>query len=396
MKLKMNLTKEYGIVLEGGGAKGGYQIGAWKALREAGIRIKGISGVSVGALNGAMMCMDDIEGASKLWENISYSQIMDVDDKNMEGLITGNLKIIPNIGQIIKDSIKIIADGGVDITPLRTLIKETISEERIRQSPIDLYITTYSVTEHKLLDVDVKETPEGLIGDMLLASAYFLAFKNEKLHGKKYMDGGGWNNIPLDSLLNRNYEDIIVIRIYGLGQEKKVEIPEGAMIYTIAPRRPLVKILEFDSKKIKKNMNMGYYDAQRILYGLEGKWYYLDMPAEESYYFHKMIDLVRKMIDRLGEDVVMDEKQKLTGYRAAMEIGMPKLVKALGVKPDGGYKEIYLTMLENAAKSLRINPFHIYTETELIGLIKKKLSQSKKNQDELPIFLDNLDSLFSL
>lgn len=35
MELKLDLTKEYGIVLEGGGAKGAYQIGAWKALREA-------------------------------------------------------------------------------------------------------------------------------------------------------------------------------------------------------------------------------------------------------------------------------------------------------------------------------------------------------------------------
>ena len=34
MELKLDLTKEYGLVLEGGGAKGSYQIGAWKALRE--------------------------------------------------------------------------------------------------------------------------------------------------------------------------------------------------------------------------------------------------------------------------------------------------------------------------------------------------------------------------
>ena len=31
---KIDLNREYGIVLEGGGAKGAYQVGAWKALRE--------------------------------------------------------------------------------------------------------------------------------------------------------------------------------------------------------------------------------------------------------------------------------------------------------------------------------------------------------------------------
>ena len=44
MRFQLDLTKEYGIVLEGGGARGSYQIGAWKALREAGIKIRGIAG----------------------------------------------------------------------------------------------------------------------------------------------------------------------------------------------------------------------------------------------------------------------------------------------------------------------------------------------------------------
>ena len=69
IKLQLDPTKEYGIVLEGGGAKGAYQVGAWAALLEAGIKIKGIAGTSVGALNGALMCMDDLREAEKLWDN---------------------------------------------------------------------------------------------------------------------------------------------------------------------------------------------------------------------------------------------------------------------------------------------------------------------------------------
>ena len=76
MKPVIDLTNEYGLVLEGGGAKGAYQIGAWKALREAGVKLKGIAGTSVGALNGALICMGDYENARKVWENITYSRIM--------------------------------------------------------------------------------------------------------------------------------------------------------------------------------------------------------------------------------------------------------------------------------------------------------------------------------
>ena len=57
MKPVLDLTKEYGLVLDGGGARGAYQIGAWKALREAGVKIEAVAGTSVGALNGALICM---------------------------------------------------------------------------------------------------------------------------------------------------------------------------------------------------------------------------------------------------------------------------------------------------------------------------------------------------
>ena len=79
MQPVIDLSREYGLVLEGGGAKGAYQIGAWRALKEAGVRIRGVAGTSVGALNGALICMDDLEQAEKLWKTIAYSKVMDVD-----------------------------------------------------------------------------------------------------------------------------------------------------------------------------------------------------------------------------------------------------------------------------------------------------------------------------
>ncbi|OYO51117.1 hypothetical protein CG709_20055, partial [Lachnotalea glycerini] len=59
----IDLSKEYGIVLEGGGAKGAYQIGAWKAFEEVGVKVNAVAGTSVGALNAAMICMGDYKKA---------------------------------------------------------------------------------------------------------------------------------------------------------------------------------------------------------------------------------------------------------------------------------------------------------------------------------------------
>ena len=85
----LDLTKEYGLVLDGGGARGAYQIGAWKALKEAGVKISAVAGTSVGALNGALICMDDLEKAEKIWSEMEFSHVMSVDDDWMRQLFQG-------------------------------------------------------------------------------------------------------------------------------------------------------------------------------------------------------------------------------------------------------------------------------------------------------------------
>ena len=124
MESKLDLTKEYGIVFDGGGARGAYQIGAWKALREAGVKVCAVAGTSVGALNGALLCMGDVEKAEKIWQDITFSQVMDVEDDWMERLFQGEIPV----GEFITQMHQILHDGGVDITPLRELIHECVDE----------------------------------------------------------------------------------------------------------------------------------------------------------------------------------------------------------------------------------------------------------------------------
>ena len=74
--------KEYGLVLAGGGTRGAYQVGVWKALGELGIKIKGITGTSIGALNGALFLQDDFSTLIKMYENIKIKNIMNVNGIN--------------------------------------------------------------------------------------------------------------------------------------------------------------------------------------------------------------------------------------------------------------------------------------------------------------------------
>lgn len=371
----IDVDKEYGIVLEGGGAKGAYQIGVWKALKEAGLKISAIAGASVGALNGALICMDDIEKAETVWRDISYSKVMDVKDDIMEKLIKRQLPI----KEAIKEAIKFLGDGGVDVTPLKNLIAEHIEEELIRKSRIQFYVLTFSLTELKELDLDVKDIPEGLLGDLLLASAYFPGFKNEKIHGSKYLDGGMFNNVPIESLIKRGYKNIIVIRIFGAGLEKRVKISEDVNIIQIEPRVNLGNMFEFDKKKSTRNMNIGYYDGLRAIYNLKGKIYYIEEIHEECYYLNQFLSLENDVKVQLAEKYKLETKKELLN-RNVFEVILPAIASELKLSKEWSYSELYIAMLEASAKLYRIKKYKLYTSDMLINEIRKKDRYLKKMQ----------------
>nr|WP_314460326.1 patatin-like phospholipase family protein [uncultured Clostridium sp.] len=375
MELKLDLEREYGLVLEGGGAKGAYQIGAWKALKEAEVKIRGVAGASVGSLNGALICMDDLERAEEIWKNIDYSQVMSVSNETMEALKKKDFKSL-NLQELIAKGFQLVKEGGFDITPLKNLIADVVGdEEKILNSDRELYSITYSVSDRKELVVDLRKGEMGTVKDILLASAYFLAFKNEKLGGKRYMDGGGFNNVPLDVLIDHGYEDIIVIRIYGWGfdKERVVKIPDGIKVYHIAPRQDLGGILEFDKKQARKNLTLGYYDAKRFLYDLAGRIYYIDAPKTEPYYFDKMMSEM-ELLKLYRKDIIgADGLEALTGYRAFTETLFPKLAAEFKLKEGWDYKDMYLGLLEDLAKRLKVKRFRIYTVEELLLEIRRKI-----------------------
>ncbi|WDU82363.1 patatin-like phospholipase family protein [Caloramator sp. Dgby_cultured_2] len=83
------------------------------------------------------------------------------------------------------------------------MLNKVIDEEKIRKSPIDLGIVTFSLTDFKPVEVFKDEIPEGKLVDYLLASACFPAFKPHEIDNKKFIDGGIYDNIPLSLMLKR-------------------------------------------------------------------------------------------------------------------------------------------------------------------------------------------------
>ena len=84
--------KNYGLVLCGGGGKGAYQIGVFKALHQLGLDtcIKGVAGASAGALNAMLFLNGSYDTAEDVWTNIRPIQFLDIEPEgycSREGIL---------------------------------------------------------------------------------------------------------------------------------------------------------------------------------------------------------------------------------------------------------------------------------------------------------------------
>ena len=153
--------------------------------------------------------------------------------------------------------------------------------------------------------------------------------------------------VPISALISRGYKDLIVLRIYGTGIERRVKVPDDVNITTISPSGDLGNILNFSSDQSAVNMAMGYYDAQKVLYGLYGNTYYIDRTLSEMDAYELLVRHLHSPGDSL---------------RQLNEEILPSFAKKLGCQGD--YYEIFIAMMERLAQSCSVTPFRIRTDRE--------------------------------
>ena len=358
MELKIDNSKTYAIALEGGGAKGGYEIGVWQALDEAGIKYNAVSGTSVGALNGGLMAMRDLPRAIDAWNNMKLGKVIELDEEQEENLsraFNGDIGL-DDVQRLIPEALEIIKNRGLDVAPLRAWVREVVDAKAIKESDVELYIATVSITDRKALEVKVNDLPEDQICAMLLASAYHPTFKLEKLGGKFYTDGGFVDTLPLHALVTNGYKDIIAVRIPGIGHNRRFKMPDDVNVTYIATNADLGGVLNFDAEQSRRDIAIGYLDAKRVLYGLYGKHYYIE----------------RSMTDREALNMLLDSLETGVNLRQFCERDLPRVARHLDA--EGDYYELLIAVLEDAAAKQDIDNMRIYKDTELVA----KLEESRE------------------
>ena len=370
---KLGDKMKKGLVLEGGGTKGAYQIGAYRALTDLGIQFTGIAGTSIGALNGALIAQGDFDAMEDIWVNYDYKSFMNIDEDTYERYKNLEMKA-KNFHDVVELMNKARKKQGIDISPLRKLLEEKIDEDKIRKSNIDFGITTAywdGKIFPKLLYTD--DIPEGRLVDYLIASASLPIFNLERMDDKLYLDGMFFDNIPVSLLEDKGYKDIVVIRLLDdfLGR-RNLSRYQDINIKTIIPSEYLGGSLNKDRDNVEKNINLGYLDTMKAYGRYEGIKYYFnaDYKFDENYCFEKFRKIEKETIEILLN--ILGIKREPT-LRTLMENVIPKTGELIGLPKEFSYKDLFYCIYEKKLEENNINRVRLYDFSKVVNVVNKNI-----------------------
>ena len=360
----MDKSKKYGIVLGGGGSKGAYQIGVWKAISELEISYTAVTGTSVGALNGAFMAQEDLIDALHVWNNMDNTAVM----KDMPPLTEDDNNFIDVMRAFTR---QIVKKGAVDISPLEELITTMVDEDKIRKSDIDFGLVTVQIPSMQEIAIFTEDIPKGKLCDYLLASAScFPAFKAHEIDNTHYIDGGYRNNIPVDLLLKskKKIDEIIVVDVKGVGVIK--DIKSDKPIHYITSYWDLGNFLIFDGKQCRRNIQLGYLDTLKAFSHYEGIIYTFE--KEEKTKLNNIYrDKLNQTIETIIENADIDVNDFITSI--VTDILFVTLKDRMNVTRNAfDNSELVQYVSEICGEILELEPTLVYTKEQFIGEIENR------------------------
>lgn len=369
----MSEKKSYGLVLSGGGAKGAFEMGVWKAIHEANLSLGAVIGTSVGALNAAMIAQNNYETAINFWSHVTVNQVLDLS-KSMTKKYVGEWEQ-ESFDVFRSGFLRDLFDGGLDLTPLRKNLESLISEDAIRKSPIRFGLVTVDLTSLKPKELMIEDIPKGKLIDYLLASSALPIFQKQEIDGKTYIDGGFFDNTPINFMSKIGFKDIISVEFPAPGfrqfiKEKKLNIT------TVQNSEFLGGILDFDKEAIQHSIKLGYLDGLKAFDQLKGKHFFIDFRSTPWIYpkFEKVTGnqlsnplQEQKLKLLLGEEAAYFHDQRLKNLEGLL--GLTLFRKS----------PLPLSILEITGKNLGVPRLEVYTAD---SFFQKILEEFQRLLDE--------------
>lgn len=359
-----------GLVLGGGGARGCYEIGVWKALDEQHLSFDCTAGTSIGALVSAMYVQGSLEAMIAFVQTLKPTTIVSdlfAFPETLGALVSSRKEI----GSFLQ---KYIFDGnGVDISPLKQALDQMFDWHAFHTSPINYACMTFNLTKHTPQAYFKAEMTPQNAQDIILASAScYPAFPVLKMHGEDYIDGGYWDNVPIDLAQKMKATKILAVDVQGPGLVLPVDRNQ-INLFEMKPLLPLGNFLDFSSLSAMRNLWAGYLETSKAMQTLTGFFYTFECSeAQDIAFWSGYLSFLFSLHRIVFKPEVME-----TIAHWAFDYSPSDLSKTLA-KDKGPW-----LLIESLAYVAGLDPYHIWSVSDFLSQLHQKLEAFYDKVDDL-------------
>ena len=347
------------IVLSGGGAQGAYQIGVWKALRKLHIKYDVVKGTSVGAMNGALMVQNDYYRAVWMWHYLNFNFVFSEKLENDYKTPDGKKEIVKMYAK------NILLNGGMDVSRLEETLNKNLNLRKFYKSRIDYGLVMVKLPSLKAVMLTKHQIPRYQLKDYIMASATcFPAFKKKEINNEQFIDGGYYDNLPINLAIDMHADEIIAVDLNTIGFKKRVKKKNIKITY-ITPRNKLGSFLVFHESLSRRNIKFGYNDTMKTFKKLDGNKYTFKLGHLKSNFDRYQYQIVKHLVSIIN----FPEQSKTVAEKLIRIINYQQVI-------NGSLKSTNLIInktIEYAGKALEIDDSNIYNINYFNHLLVKKI-----------------------
>ena len=286
------------LVLAGGGTRGIYQNGAIHALRRLGEDDWDIvTGTSIGALNAMLVVQRDYRVMDHVWHTLTQDKIIRGTvsvDWDISEMLNERAQLVP----FVKDFIK---DRGADISPMIDYAEKLFDPDRFAGSPIDFGCVTCRHKDHSPVFVTKDMMMEHGVDWIISSASAYPAFPVHKFEEGEFIDGGYYDNMPIDLALRMGADEIIGIDLSSNPNHPNYFDRTG--ITYVFPQTETGSFLSFDHDTMSSLEIFGYYDTMKAYGKFDGVRYTFELmqfPEWFARFRHELL-ILEERIRRASE-----------------------------------------------------------------------------------------------
>ena len=337
------------LVLQGGGALGAFQVGAYQSLHNADIEPDWLIGTSIGAINGAIIAGNPparrLERLHAFWEWLQQhagpempSQFSTVENAlaNFSIIMRGVPTFFaPNQNGLLGTHARVGIEKAAHYStaPLRDTLKELVDFDYLNSGHTRLTVGAVNARTGEMRYFDSRD--QTIVVEHIMASgALPPAFPAVRIDGEPYWDGGIFSNTPIEAVLDdspRRNSLIFTVNLWNpdgpepqslwevIGREKDIQYASRASSHIL--RQKQIHHLRHIIRELTKQVSGKAADSARVR----------ELASWGCGTVMHVVPLVSP--PREGEDQLKDIDFTPTGIRTRMDAGIAETKRLIEIAP---------------------------------------------------------------